>query len=240
MDLLASITGSRNDVAGSPGAHSFLQSVTASLPRYEGFGTTLGGFTRSPQINKLPPSLLQHVAVDQGYEHTLHDGAADLQSPLLTTDSADHALACQDAQQNTRPKSLLARSLSLLSLDAALTKQVRASWRTSAAAFDCGAAFRRLSPLVPEHRSHVTVHQTHVKCFTEFMLQDGSVLAGQSGEKQAAASDSQAISGSQGPVAIVSEFAAAGTHQRRGTHVQAHLLPGIEDMSWNHRVQLQV
>ncbi len=90
--------------------------LPASLPRYEGFASTLGGFARSPQVSRALPSILrprqeleEPLISEQQRESTFIES---LQAPPLTTDRTDTADG--HAQQSFRPASLLARSLGTL------------------------------------------------------------------------------------------------------------------------------
>ncbi|DBA74396.1 hypothetical protein WJX77_006646 [Trebouxia sp. C0004] len=90
--------------------------LPASLPRYEGFASTLGGFARSPQASRALPSILRStqeleepLISEQQRESAFIES---LQAPSLTNERSDTADG--HAQQSFRPTSLLARSLGTL------------------------------------------------------------------------------------------------------------------------------
>ena len=90
--------------------------LPASLPRYEGFASTLGGFARSPQVSRGLPSILrptqeleEPLISEQQRESAFIES---LQAPSLTDERTDTADG--HAQQSFRPASLLARSLGTL------------------------------------------------------------------------------------------------------------------------------
>lgn len=108
-------TGNRREGSDRPSnnAHSGLPS---SLPRFEGFGSTLGGFARSPQISRALPSILRpteeedlHLISEQPRESTFVES---LQAPLLSSD--EPGASETNRNQSFRPTSLLARSLGTL------------------------------------------------------------------------------------------------------------------------------
>lgn len=82
-----------------------------SLPRFEGFGSTLGGFARSPQVSRAHPSLLRRENEPEGFvisENQTDFASGDsLTTPFLTSE----AQATAERRQSSRPSSLLARSL---------------------------------------------------------------------------------------------------------------------------------
>ena len=105
--------GTRHD-----GQHRIGSSINlpASLPRYEGFASTLGGFARSPQVSRALPSILrptqeleEPLISEQQRESAFIES---LQAPSLTDERTDTADG--HAQQSFRPASLLARSLGTL------------------------------------------------------------------------------------------------------------------------------
>ncbi|KAL3148948.1 hypothetical protein ABBQ32_001807 [Trebouxia sp. C0010 RCD-2024] len=104
--------GRRSSIDRSAAGNSGLPS---SLPRFEGFGSTLGGFARSPQVSRVQPSLLRRDNEQEDHavpaNQTESAFVESLQSPLLTSDvqaTADYR------NQSARPSSLLARSLGTL------------------------------------------------------------------------------------------------------------------------------
>lgn len=91
--------------------------LPASLPRYEGFASTLGGFARSPQVSRALPSILRPteeqeeslVSAGNSREQQRESAFVEtLQAPLLFNEAAD---TDGNANQSFRPASLLARSL---------------------------------------------------------------------------------------------------------------------------------
>ncbi|KAL3133431.1 hypothetical protein ABBQ38_007297 [Trebouxia sp. C0009 RCD-2024] len=101
--------GRRSSIDRSAAGNSGLQS---SLPRFEGFGSTLGGFARSPQVSRVQPSLLRRDTEPEDLavptNQTESAFVESLQSPLLTSDVQATA---DFRNQSARPSSLLARSL---------------------------------------------------------------------------------------------------------------------------------
>lgn len=97
------------------------QDVPRSLPRFEGFASTLGGFARSPQVSRTPSRFLprndEPRSSEPGPRSSEPGNSAfvrSLQAPLLHSDfptassSYRHSLPAQ-------PTSLLARSIGSLS-----------------------------------------------------------------------------------------------------------------------------
>ena len=105
--------GTRHDGQHRTGSGT---NLPASLPRYEGFASTLGGFARSPQVSRALPLILrptqeleEPLISEQQRESAFIES---LQAPVLTNERTDTADG--HAQQSFRPASLLARSLGTL------------------------------------------------------------------------------------------------------------------------------
>lgn len=100
-----------------------------SLPRFEGFGSTLGGFARSPQVSRAHPSLLrrENEPEDFAIPENLTEFALgeSLTTPFLTSE----AQATAERSQPSRPPSLLARSLG--TFNDVFSRQVSLLERTS-------------------------------------------------------------------------------------------------------------
>lgn len=106
--------GTRHD--GQHRTGSSINLPASSLPRYEGFASTLGGFARSPQVSRALPLILrptqeleEPLISEQQRESAFIES---LQAPALTSERTDTADG--HAQQSFRPASLLARSLGTL------------------------------------------------------------------------------------------------------------------------------
>ena len=89
----------------------------SSLPRFEGFGSTLGGFARSPQVTRALPPLLR---LDSGQDDLIPQNqqtdsgfVESLQTPFLATEAQQPA--DEQRHQSFRPSSLLAKSLGTFS-----------------------------------------------------------------------------------------------------------------------------
>ena len=101
--------GRRSSIERPASNHSGLP---ASLPRFEGFGSTLGGFARSPQVSRVQTSLSRREnepgdPADPEFQQT--EFVESLQTPFLTSD--EQVTADSQKNQSLRPSSLLARSL---------------------------------------------------------------------------------------------------------------------------------
>ena len=111
MAPFGSVPGGRRSSIDRPAAENGLPS---SLPRFEGFGSTLGGFARSPQVSRVQPSLLRReneaedvvIPENQQTEPAFVDS---LTTPFLTSEV--QATADVQRNQSLRSPSLLARSL---------------------------------------------------------------------------------------------------------------------------------
>ena len=104
--------------------------LPASLPRYEGFASTLGGFARSPQVSRALPSILRPTEEQEealvSEEQRESAFVETLQAPLLFNEAAD---TDGNANQLFRPASLLARSLG--TLNEVFSRQVGTLSKTS-------------------------------------------------------------------------------------------------------------
>lgn len=100
------------------------QDVPRSLPRFEGFASTLGGFARSPQVSRAPSRFLprndEHVGlppVVQVSEPGPQPGSSafvrSLQTPLLHQDVPAPSSSNRQSLP-AQPVSLLARSIGSL------------------------------------------------------------------------------------------------------------------------------
>ena len=134
MAPLGSVPGGRRSSIDRPAADN--SGLPSSLPRFEGFGSTLGGFARSPQVSRVQPSLLRRDNEPEGViipenEQTESAFVESLTTPFLTSEA--QVAADSQRNQSLRPSSLLARSLGSLndvfsrqvSLSAGNTKPVR-------------------------------------------------------------------------------------------------------------------
>jgi len=113
--------------------------LPASMPRYEGFASTLGGFARSPQVSRALPSILrptqeleEPLISEQQRESAFIES---LQAPSLTSERTDTADG--HAQQSFRPASLLARSLG--TLNDVFSRQVGVYIHLAAIAYDANS-----------------------------------------------------------------------------------------------------
>ena len=112
MAPFGSVPGGRRSSIDRPAADN--SGLPSSLPRFEGFGSTLGGFARSPQVSRVQPSFLRRenepedVAIPEN-QQTEYAFVEILTIPLLTSEV--QATADSQRNQSQRPSSLLARSL---------------------------------------------------------------------------------------------------------------------------------
>lgn len=88
--------------------------IPRSLPRFEGFASTLGGFARSPQVSRTPSRFLpRNDEPRRPSPNEAHSSSAfvrSLQTPLLHHDASE----ASSSNQQQPPQSLLARSLGSL------------------------------------------------------------------------------------------------------------------------------
>lgn len=100
--------------------------LVCGICRFEGFGSTLGGFARSPQIARALPPLLRQDSWQENLlipenQQTDSGFVESLQSPLLTSEAQQSA--DEERNQSFRPSSLLARSLG--TFNEVFSRQVR-------------------------------------------------------------------------------------------------------------------
>lgn len=95
------------------------QDIPRSLPRFEGFASTLGGFARSPQVSRAPSRFLprndEHAPrlSEPGPQPSSSAFVRSLQTPLLHPD-APAASSSYRHSLPAQPTSLLARSIGSL------------------------------------------------------------------------------------------------------------------------------
>lgn len=92
------------------------QDVPRSLPRFEGFASTLGGFARSPQVSRTPTRFLPRHDEPRMSEPGPQSNSAfvrSLQTPLLHQDAPATSSSYRQSLPS-QPASLLARSIGSL------------------------------------------------------------------------------------------------------------------------------
>ena len=115
MAPFGSVPGGRRSSIDRPAADK--TGLPSSLPRFEGFGSTLGGFARSPQVSRVQPSLLRRETESEAVvipenQQTESAFVESLTTPFLASEVQD--TADNQRNQSLRPSSLLARSLGTL------------------------------------------------------------------------------------------------------------------------------
>ena len=107
------------DVVSVPADGRVSQDVPRSLPRFEGFASTLGGFARSPQVSRTPTRFLprhdEPRMSEPGPTGPQSNSAfvRSLQTPLLHQDAPATSSSYRQSLPS-QPASLLARSIGSL------------------------------------------------------------------------------------------------------------------------------
>lgn len=104
------------DVVSVPADGRVSQDVPRSLPRFEGFASTLGGFARSPQVSRTPTRFLPRHDEPRMSEAGPQSNSAfvrSLQTPLLHQDAIATSSSYRQSLPS-QPASLLARSIGSL------------------------------------------------------------------------------------------------------------------------------
>ena len=132
--------------------------IPRSLPRFEGFASTLGGFARSPQVSRTPSRFLPRNDEPRrpSEAHSSSAFVRSLQTPLLHQDASE----ASSSNQQQPPQSLLARSLgSLTDAFSQVTLQLSRILSFSKGGFVIMSfACRKLSPSEREKQRNPCCH----------------------------------------------------------------------------------